>query len=540
MQRIALASSADVQPVPINTVEPFVYLDQHIARRVKEHQIEGIQFIWRELIMDPKHQGCLLAHTMGLGKTMQVISFLVALAQANQSGNAAITDMIPPHLRNSKKVLVVCPASLVDNWFDEILMWTPPEDPGLLGGIYKISGLRKDKIRKINEWNAAPGILIISYESLKTLLNEKRSSPEDFAALEQSLLEDPCVVIADEAHKLKNAKSTVNKVASSIKTPSRIALTGSPLNNHLEEYHTMINWIAPNYLGTLVQFRDKYSEPIQQGLYADSSRYEKRKSLEKLYVLKRDLAPKIDRKDISAIEKDMPQKTEFFITVPLTELQKEIYEALVQHIIAGITSDGKATKSGNAQLWKWLSILSWLCNHPSCLIRKLQEKNQEGFQAAILADGDDDVLFPADMDLHGSSIEDLLPKFLDSFRAIGMLNQLDDPVLSTRAMVTRYLIEESVAQGEKILVFSHSIPTLNFLQGMLEDMDCGYLRIDGSTAAGKRQNATKYFNEQDNDIHCFLISTRAGGLGLNLQGANRVIIYDFGKYPLNPLPVRWS
>ncbi|KAK5083155.1 hypothetical protein LTR05_007038 [Lithohypha guttulata] len=533
MQRLQAQDLSPVRLVPIHTEEPIVYLDLHIARRVKEHQVEGIQFIWRELIMDPKHQGCLLAHTMGLGKTMQVISFLVTLARANQASGESIRNLIPNHLRG-KKALVICPASLVDNWYDETLMWTPPSDPDLLGALYRVSGSRPVKVRTVVEWNTNPGILIISYESLKSLLKPSRKNDnlDELAMLEKSLLEEPCVVIADEAHKMKNARSAVNKVAMRFETSSRIALTGSPLNNHLEEYHTMIDWIAPGYLGTLVQFRAKYSEPIERGLYAESSKYDKRNSVKKLYVLKRDLGPKIDRKDISAIAKDMPQKTEFFITVPLTALQQEIYTMMAQHILSGVSSiDGKKPKSNTAQLWQWLAILSWLCNHPSCLVMKLRERSEsDEFNTNYVGGDNEDLDLPENLDVQGSSMEALLPKFLELFQSIGMLNQLEDPTLSTRSMVTQLLIEESIAQDEKVLIFSHSIPTLNFLQHMLEDMQCRHLRIDGSTNVGQRQNATKVFNETA-EYKVFLISTRAGGLGLNLQGATRVIIYDFGFNP---------
>lgn len=137
---------------------------------------------------------------------------------------------------------------------------------------------------------------------------------------------------------------------------------------------------------------------------------------------------------------------------------------------------------------------------------------------------------PAEVDLSATGIEALLPKFLNILQSHGSLNQIDDPSFSTRAQVTQQLVHQSVAQGEKILIFSHSIPTLNFLERMLEDMGVSHLRIDGSTKVEARQNATRYFNETDHYM-AFLISTRAGGLGLNLQGANRVIIYDFGFNP---------
>lgn len=297
MQRLqGTGGAGQVRQIPVSTEDPIVYLDPHIAQRIKEHQIEGIQFIWRELITAPKHQGCLLAHTMGLGKTMQVISFLVTLAQTNRAYTGHPNNPIPMHLRK-KKILVLCPASLVDNWNDELLMWTPPTDLDLLGSVYRVSGLRSQKFRAVQEWDRSSGILIVSYESLKALLKTRKNGTEEESQLmERLLLEEPAIVIADEAHKLKNAKSAANNVARRFRTTSRIALTGSPLNNHLEEYHTMIDWIAPGYLGSMPQFRDKYSEPIQRGLYAEASKHDKRTSVRKLYVLKRDLAPKIDRK----------------------------------------------------------------------------------------------------------------------------------------------------------------------------------------------------------------------------------------------------
>jgi len=225
----------------------------------------------------------------------------------------------------------------------------------------------------------------------------------------------------------------------------------------------------------------------------------------------------------------MPQKTEFFITVPLTDIQKEIYTAMIKHILAGMGSaHGSIPKSSNAQLWSWLSILSWLCNHPACLIRKLEEKKDDADQSIVYQEGS---VLPIDQDLTGSPIAALLPRFLQILQSSDMLKHMNHPSLSVRAMVSQRLIEESIAMGEKILVFSHSIPTLDYLESMLKDMGCGYLRIDGSTRTDQRQLATKYFNEDNDDYMVFLISTRAGGLGLNLQGANRVIIYDFGFNP---------
>jgi SNF2 family DNA or RNA helicase len=133
------------------------------------------------------------------------------------------------------------------------------------------------------------------------------------------------VIVADEAHNLKNPGAMITQAAKGFKSLSRIAMTGSPLSNNLNEYWSMIEWIDPGYLGPAKEFKDKYVDPIADGLYADSSYEEKRVSLKMLKVLKHDISYKINRADIDVIRDDMPQKTEFLVTIPLTALQTEMY-----------------------------------------------------------------------------------------------------------------------------------------------------------------------------------------------------------------------
>jgi SNF2 family DNA or RNA helicase len=114
---------------------------------------------------------------------------------------------------------------------------------------------------------------------------------------------------------------------------SRIAMTGSPLSNNLMEYWAMIDWIHPGYLGPESEFRRKYVGPIEDGLYVDSSQAEKRRSLTMLKVLKMDLSLKIHRADIDVIKSEMPSKSEFLVTLPLTNLQTEIYNRFVYSMV---------------------------------------------------------------------------------------------------------------------------------------------------------------------------------------------------------------
>ena len=202
------------------------------------------------------------------------------------------------------------------------------------------------------------------------------------------LLEGPNIIIADEAHKMKNAKASITSAANLFKSTSRIALTGSPLANNIEEYHTMINWVAPNYLGPAKEFRAKDVEPIELGLWQDSSSTERRRSLKMLGVLKEDIAPKVHRADVSVLRNDLPPKKEFVIKVPLTKVQRKAYSVYVTSMVSGsgnsLTKDGQIKQS---TLWHWLAVLSLLCNHPQCFKEKLNERQGDASsQAARVED----------------------------------------------------------------------------------------------------------------------------------------------------------
>lgn len=139
----------------------------------------------------------------------------------------------------------------------------------------------------------------------------------------------PSIIVADEAHHLKANAAQITQLTREFKSTSRIAMTGSPLSNNLEEYWSMIEWIDPGFLGPRREFRLKYVTPISDGLWADSTHDERRLSLKMLKVLKNEISVKINRAGIDAIKDDMPPKTEFMITIPLTPLQREMYIRLV-------------------------------------------------------------------------------------------------------------------------------------------------------------------------------------------------------------------
>lgn len=463
----------------------------------------------------------------------------MAIADAAQSPDPGIRDQVPEHLSKSR-TLILCPSSLVENWFEEFYIWTPDDETTKenLGDVFKIYPLQTpfERVHTISKWYSRGGVLIISYDLFKGLVHsDKRTSRmrhSDKDDVKKKLLEGPNIIVADEAHKLKNKRTGVAQACSMFKSSSRIALTGSPLSNHLHDYYAMIDWIAPLYLGSPPQFKAKYEDPIKKGLYSESTRYERRRALMKLQVLKKDLEPKVNRHDITVLAGSVPPKVEFVITVPLTKVQEQAYAIYIEGL--------QDRSDNNVRVTNWLNNLSVLCNHPACFFERLKEspKSAKSRRPRVESDSDNPQFdlaipetpeYPAD----DTTIARLLTPeaLLKLTQLLESIQDLQSTVFSYRMQILERIVNESIKAGDKILLFSHSITTLDYIGRLLRKNNVRFSRLDGETAMGGRQAATKNFNDVTTNIPVYLISTKAGGVGLNIQGANRVVLVDFRFNP---------
>ncbi|KAI4116361.1 MAG: hypothetical protein LQ338_007728 [Usnochroma carphineum] len=515
-----------------------VYLPASIGARIQPHQKDGIRFLWREIIEDhTSKQGCLLAQTMGLGKTMQVISFLITVAQAAQSSDSDLRHQIPPRLRESR-TLVLCPPSLIDNWYEEFLIWAPDNMTETIGEIRKVSASAStapyERLQTIQEWGDEGGILILGFSVLRELINNpvRRKTgqtlldDDQYRTITDILLNQPNIVVADEAHAAKNRQSKLHQILLRFRTGSRIALTGSPLSNNLSEYYALIEWVAPGYLGEHREFVAHYEEPIQEGLYRDSPISKWRIGLKKLEVFKREVQPKVHRADVSVLASRLKGKSEFVIKLALTPLQETIYQNFVDSMGKQYGTEGP----GQAKLWAWISILRLVCNHPKCFFDRLNSKGgtmkrpRKGRSAVAeeLGIADEDEAFMDASPLALGLSEDLVQRQLQPFQSLEA--PLDSVSLAFKMTILVQILELSEVAGDKVLVFTHSLPTLNYVEHLISTRLYKYQRLDGRVATTDRQQMTKDFNE--GDVNILLTSTRAGGTGLNLYGANRVVIVD--------------
>lgn len=499
--------------------QPFIYISKKIGERIKDHQIKGVRFLWNQIILNADlRQGCLLAHTMGLGKTMQVITLLVAIAEASHSDNESIKAQIPMDLRTSQS-LIICPAGLVNNWLEEIKAWSPE---GILGDVFIVESAqsKSDQISAIEYWAKYSGVLVMGHEMFKRTLaaNDK---------IKQILTDKANIVICDEAHTMKNPESQLHQVCQNFLTKRRIALTGSPLSNNIKEYYSMINWVAPGYLGPQKEFADIYAEPIERGLDRESTWSEKRKALKMLEVLKMTVAPKVQRATVQVVKHELPPKYEFVLFVKPNPLQEKLYGIYLNEMVAA---------ASKTSVVKFVAQLGMICNHPRCFRQlMLNEKEQSKMPKATKQRmrGPGDVGTDDESESHGRPSK-FPPNMISTVLKETNGKDIANPELSQKVSLLLVVLDQARALGDKVLVFSESILTLDYLEELFKQQRRAVQRLDGSTPVSKRQGMVRAFNtSKAGESEIYLISTKAGGVGLNIQGANRVVIFDFKWNPVN-------
>jgi SNF2 family DNA or RNA helicase len=342
------------------------------------------------------------------------------------------------------------------------------------------------------------------------------------------VLNSPTLVVVDEAQNLRNHGSQISEAASRLRTRRRIALTGTPISNGLEDYYWMVDWVAPRFLGSFAKFNEDFIKPIENGSQVESTNFGRRKALQRQAMFLRLIEPKVQRADMSVLQVDLPPKYEFSVYFELTSLQKALYNIFVQGVAL------RKEAGVRPELMSWLPLLKLCCNHPAIFKADLESrksKNSSGEQKGPSSDGPGANL--------GSNVpveeqiitESMLPELEDAFKEAP---DLLDPSLSSRVMILNEIINQAITVGDKILVFSGSIPTLKYLAQVMDKTQRKYALLEGNMPAAKRTEIVRGFNN-DSSTYVFLISTKTGGVGLNIQTANRVVIFDF---QFNPTLVR--
>ncbi|XP_060869537.1 transcriptional regulator ATRX homolog [Metopolophium dirhodum] len=519
------------------TLDELVTVHPDLVKFLKPHQVQGITFLWNSVfeslarIKEHKGNGSILAHCMGLGKTLQIIALVHTLFRYPETG--------------IKTVLVITPNATIENWCKEFHKWLQDIDEERNFLVLNFTDSKTYEGRKniVDEWKREHGVLVTSYQLFRSVVNYKNI--DKFPTISEGLVDPgPDLVICDEGHILKNHSTATSKSVNRIKTLRRIVLTGTPLQNNLREYHCMVDFIRPNLLGSIKDFTNRFINPITNGQYSDSNVRDVKRMKRRSHVLHRMLEGFVQRFDYSVLTPFLPTKHEYVIYLKIADKQIELYQKYLDEY-------------RQSELFSNYHMLQMVWTHPKLLalylkrIESKQEKQKLKVAESRFVAGDS-----SDVDNNSNSVDEVEIPGLDLPNTKNTDKHYTDwwkPLVSRAEMESVYpyskfimmfsILQECENIGDKVLLFSQSLFTLDLIQDFLEnaedlDDDGGpygkswnhgvdFYRIDGSTSSRTREDFCERFNDKTNTkMRLLLLSTKAFNLGINLIGANRVIIFD--------------
>ncbi|EIW68885.1 hypothetical protein TREMEDRAFT_31047, partial [Tremella mesenterica DSM 1558] len=424
---------------------------------LKDYQLLGLN--WLNLLYSKKI-GCILADEMGLGKTIQVIAFIAALKEKGVKG---------PHM-------IFVPASTLENWIREFERFAPGIDvQPYYGSQAERAGLRDDLKRQYRAGKLE--VVLASYTQV--------AAPDDLAFFRKKVEFDMCVY--DEGHKLKNCTTKAYNDLMSIQPRWRLLLTGTPLQNNLQELVSLLMFIHRDTF--TVEHCDM--SPVQAKIYRETMK-RSRKALEELDDDALEAAAADDEAEAnkhhqvdSKKAKDAKEKQkskESSSSNILMDLRKAASHPL---LFRRLYTDAKIRQIAKA----CLGTPRWCDSNYDYVVEDLEELQRFALKTEVFLDG-------------------------------GKVAALQKHV------------ERCKKEGKRMLLFSQFVMILDVLEVALEHLGVKYTRLDGSTKTDERQGLVDEFND-DPEITVFLLSTKAGGVGINLTAASVVIIYDQDFNPHN-------
>lgn len=397
-----------------NTEDLVIEVPTTLQAELRPYQEEGFRWMTRLAAWDA---GACLADDMGLGKTLQALALLLYRAPQGPA-------------------IVVCPASVVNNWVSETQRFAPSLNVRLLGQTNRTEALENP---------SAFDIFVITYGILQS--EEERIGNVAWET-----------VVLDEAHAIKNTTTKTSKAAMTLQAGFRLILTGTPIQNHLGELWSLFNFINPGLLGSLQQFNQRFVTPNVIDGGASDKQY-----------LKKLIAPFMLRRTKAKVLDELPPKTEITHKVELSAAEMGFYEALRRQAILSIETDEGPTGQKHLKALAEITRLRLACCNPSLVDKTIKLPSAK----------------------------------LDAFFEI---------------------VDELLENKHRALVFSQFIGHLSIVREALEKRKITYQYLDGSTPVQERGTIVKNFQTGTGEL--FLISLKAGGLGLNLTAADYVIHLD--------------
>ncbi|KAL5966967.1 Chromodomain-helicase-DNA-binding protein 5 [Taenia solium] len=426
------------------------YLSNWEGGRLHGYQLEGVRWLRKSFY---NHINTILADEMGLGKTVQIVAMLYSLVKED---------------KRSGPFLIVAPLAVTMNWKREFAFWAPEMQVVVYTGDRQNRAMINEYCLYANKAFCIPAfhVMVTSYE----MISLERTTLTAFIWQ---------VLVVDEAHRLKNKQSRLFRDLLSYDVEFKILLTGTPLQNNLDELIHLLHFLDPR----------KFSD-----VQALSTRWTSMTKEERAEALQITLKDHLLRRMKRDVIKDLPKKTEIIVLLSLTPLQKRIYKMV-------LTKNYEALRTRN--LMNPLLHLQKVCNHP--------------------------YLMPS-----GEAMATRVPTppifTVPSVGSAYAMAAMYEPRMLVESSAKLHLVMRMLRRlrdcGHRVLIFSHLVSMLDLIQMALYNDGFEFERLDGNVRGIHRQSAIDRFNSQGAAPFVFLLSTRAGGEGINLASADTVILFD--------------
>eukprot|EP00117_Sycon_ciliatum_P030313 scpid13509/ scgid23933/ Chromodomain-helicase-DNA-binding protein 5; ATP-dependent helicase CHD5 len=429
------------------------------------YQLEGLnwlRFSWAQ------GTNTILADEMGLGKTIQTIAFLSSLVKEG-------------HCQGP--FLVSAPLSTLINWEREFEFWAPDLYAVTYCGPQEARRVLRETEVSFDEDAVKNSSKLYKIKAGSNIKFHVLLTSFEMVTLDKTLLQsiDWEVLVIDEAHRLKNNKSQYFRIMSAYHIKYKLLLTGTPLQNTLEELFHLLNFLSPAEFYDMNNFLTEFQD------------VSKEEQVIKLHDL---LGPHLLRRLKADVLKTMPTKTELIVRVDLAPIQKTVYRSILTRNFEALNSRRSTAGGNQVTLLNVMMDLKKCCNHPYLFPGPSEEAPRTkvgNFEGRALVE------------------------------ACGKFSLLEKMLIRLKK------------NGHRVLIFSQMTRVLDLLEDFLEYKEYNYERIDGGISGASRQLAIDRFNAPGASGFVFLLSTRAGGLGINLATADTVIIYDSDWNPHNDI-----
>mmetsp|Transcript_18297 Transcript_18297/g.37033 ORF Transcript_18297/g.37033 Transcript_18297/m.37033 type:complete len:2677 (+) Transcript_18297:174-8204(+) len=453
--------------------KPHIYKN---GNKLRDYQVDGVNWLSSCFY---KHHGSILADEMGLGKTVQIVTYLEHLFRVE---------------KHHGPFLVVVPLSTVEHWRREFEGWTDMQ----CCVYHDRQRIWRDVLREY-EWYYEDRPHTPDYLKFNVLVTTYDTLIGDFDVIGEVPWR---VAVVDEAHRLRNIKGKLLECMKEISAKgtlkygfqSRVLMTGTPLQNNTQELWTLLNFIEPALFRSLEDFEENFGNMANR---------------EQVDALQRKISPFMLRRVKEDVAKDIPAKEETVIDVELTSIQKQYYRAIFEHNHAFLsmgTVRGTAPKLMNIQM-----ELRKCCNHPFLLdgveSREIEKRHEE-----LRSNGDFGKKTPEEQH--------------------AILNEYGYVLSSGKMVLLDKLLPKLKQEGHKVLIFSQMVKMLDLISDYCDFRNFRHERLDGRVRGNERQKAIDRF-ETEEESFIFLLSTKAGGVGINLTAADICIIFDSDWNPQN-------